>query len=118
LKKIYASIDTVLFGYAEFKPLDLWTILLNPDATELTMSMSNLQRVVIHTETYNFHLVERFITYAVNYIGQKHLKEHVEVHIYGDPDRLHPNLRNSFENLCKHIEMHEEDGELLTDKLK
>jgi len=106
LKKIYASIDAVIFGHAEFKPLNARTILLNPDVTELAMSMSNLQRVVIHTKTYNFHLVERFITYAVNYIGQKHLKEHVEVNIYGDPDKLHPNLRNGFENLCKCVEVH------------
>jgi hypothetical protein len=28
------------------------------------------------------------------------------VHIYGDPDKLHPNLRNSFENLCKRVVVH------------
>jgi hypothetical protein len=76
---------------------------MNPDVSNLTMSMSHLKKVKIYTETYSFHQVERFLTYAVNYIGQKHLKENVEVDIYGDPDKLHPNLRNNFEHLCKRV---------------
>ena len=80
---------------------------LNPDVLTLTIAMPVLKRINIHTKTYDFYQVERFITYAVNYVGQKHLKEHVEVHVYGDPDKLHPNLRNSLENLCKCVEVHE-----------
>jgi hypothetical protein len=47
------------------------------------------------------------MTYAINAIGQQHLKQHVAVHIYGDPDALHANLRNSFENVCHAIEKHQ-----------
>ena len=80
-------------------------MLLNPDVTELTIPISKLKWIGIHAETYDFHLVERFITYAVNYIGQEHLKEHVGVDIHGDPDKLHPNLRNSLKNLCKSVKL-------------
>ena len=81
----------------------------NLDLSEFTISMSRLERIEIYTETYDFHLVERFITYAVNYIGQGYLKNNVEVHIYGDQNKLHPNLRNSLENLCKCVEVHGRD---------
>ena len=118
LQKIYALIEVVIFGNVEIKDFVPRTTLLNPDVSTVTMPMSALEKIEIYTETYDFHLVERFITYAVNYIGQEYLKEHVEVHVYGDPDKLHPNLRNSLENLCKHVEMYEEDAGLLADNLK
>lgn len=111
IRNICASIDTIIFGKDTIKVLNQVlnqaATLPNLDLSEFTISMSRLERIVIYTETYDFHLVERFITYAVNYIGQEYLKEHVEVHVYGDPDKLHPNLRNSFKNLCKCVEVHE-----------
>ena len=110
LKKIYASIKVIIFGHGEFGTFNQQTTLLNPDVSELSLPMSRLKRIEIYTKTYDFRLMERFITYAVNYIGQKHLKKKVEVHIYGDPEKLHPNLRNSFENLCKSIAVHEADS--------
>jgi hypothetical protein len=100
-------IEVVIFGSVEINDFTPRTTLLNPDVSTVTMPMSALEKIEIYAETYDFHLVERFITYAVNYIGQEHLKEHVEVHIYGDPDKLHPNLRNSLENLCKCVEVHQ-----------
>ena len=105
LEKIYAAIDTVIFGHGKFKSLNPCTTLFEADITELSMSMSQLKKIIVSTETYNFHQVERFITYAVNYIGQEYLKNNVEVHIYDDPSKLHPNLRNSLENLCKCVEV-------------
>ena len=104
------NIETVIFTHRDINIADPRKMLKNPESAELTIPMSSLKRIVIHTDTYNFHLVERFITYAVNYIGQKHLKKKVEVHIYGDPEKLHPNLRNSFENLCKRVDVHEIDS--------
>lgn len=56
----------------------------------------------------DFHQVERFITYAANFIGQDYLKQRVEVHLYGKPEQLHSNLRNSFQNLCHSIHLHDE----------
>ncbi len=136
LKKIYASIDFVIFGQGKFnlkrgktlhnfdaaepvmpKPdykqsLQIYPSEVLPDASEFTIPLSRLRRIVIQTGTYDFRLVERFITYAVNYLDRKHLKEQIEVHIYGDPEKLHPNLRNTFENLCKCVRVHKGDLDL------
>lgn len=106
LKQIYVSIEVVLFRSASANILNPHTTLLNPDVADLTFPMSHLEKIVIYTGAYDFHLIERFITYAVSYIGQKHLKKSVEAHIYGDPDKLHPNLQNSLENLCRNIAVH------------
>lgn len=107
LEIIFSSIDTISFGDDQHKESNQRTILHDPDVSKLTIAMPNLERIIIYTETYNFHQVERFITYAVNYIGQKYLKENVEVHIYGNTDNFHPNLLNNFKNLCKFVEVHE-----------
>jgi hypothetical protein len=104
LKDICHSIEVITFGSNKPDGLNKYS---SPDVSELTLPISLLKRIEIYTETYDFYQIERFITYAVNYIGQKHLKEHIEVHIYGDPDKLHPNLRNTFKNLCKCVNVHE-----------
>jgi hypothetical protein len=104
LEDICCSTEAIAFGSP-----DVLNNYFSPDVSELTLPMSSLKRIEIHTETYDFYQVERFITYAVNYIGQQHLKNHVEVHIYDDPAKLHPNLRNSLENLCKNVDVHEEN---------
>ena len=82
---------------------DPLTILPNPDLSDLTLPLTRLRQVIVDTESYSLPLVEKFLTYAVNYIGQKHLKMNVEVVLYGEPKKLHPNLYNSFQNLCKSI---------------
>lgn len=101
------SIETVLFGQKKLRWFDENLMLLDPDVSELIIPISKLKWIEIYPETYNFHHVEHFITYAVNYIGQEYLKKRVEVHIYDDPDKLHPNLRNTFKNLCKCVEVHQ-----------
>jgi HEAT repeat protein len=105
LNTIYTAIEVVLFGTPEYQEFERQTTLQNPDVSDFNIPMSHLEKIAISTETYNFHQVERFITYAVNYIGQEYLKNNVEVHIYDDPSKLHPNLRNSLENLCKCVEV-------------
>lgn len=79
----------------------------NPDVSSLTVPMTELKRILLHVETYDFHLVERFVTYAINTFGQKHLRKDIEVHIYGNPDHLHINLWNTIRNLFRHIQIHE-----------
>jgi hypothetical protein len=115
LEKICFSINGVHFGHGELNVINYQHTWLNPDISDFTMPMPYLRKIEIYTKTYNFHQVERFITYAVNYIGQEYLKNNVEVHIYDDPNKLHPNLRNSLENLCKCVEVYEEDKGLLTE---
>ena len=68
--------------------------------------MLSLKRIVLHTETYDFHLAERFVTYAINALGQKHLRKHVEVNIYGNSEHIHVNLWNTIRNLFHHIHIH------------
>jgi len=75
----------------------------NPDVSRLTIAMNSLNRILIDTATYDFHFVERFITYAVNHVGRLHLKRNVEVHIYGDPGKLHGNLKSLFESLLREV---------------
>lgn len=82
-------------------------ILDNPDVSELSFPFVHLKRVDIETATYDFHQLERFLTYAINILGQAYLKSTVDVHIYGDQNALHPNLRNTLTNLCKSIIAHE-----------
>jgi HEAT repeat protein len=106
LKNIYASVNTIVLGNTSSKIPNPRIIWYNPDVSELTIPMSNLKRIEMYTESYNVLQVERFMTYAINYIGQKHLKKHVEVHIYGDPEKLHLNLQNAFKNLCKSVKVY------------
>jgi hypothetical protein len=100
------SVERIIFGTFSLHNDDPYTTLHNPDVVELTFPFVHLKQILIDPKTYDFHLVERFLTYAVNYIGQDYLKEHVAVVLYGDPEQLHPNLRNSFNNLCRQIQVH------------
>jgi len=108
LNRILVSVETVIFGDGDLNDFNPRTSLYDFEVSELTVPLSALKTIIIHTPGYNFHQVERFLTYAINSIGQKYLKEHVEVHIYGESDAFHPNLRNNFENLCKRVEFHQE----------
>jgi len=101
LEKI-CSLSAVTFG-AGLDMIPKRTFLHNPDVAGLVIPMQNLSRIIINSESHNFYLVERFITYAVNYIGRDYLKKNVEVHVYGDSEKLHGNLRNLFENLFKTV---------------
>lgn len=102
LGKICPQITTVTFG--EFSTNRDKMTLNNPDVEALTITLKNIQKVLVNSKNYDLRLMQKFITYAVNYIGQKHLRENVEVHIYGNSDMLDPNLRNSFHNLFKKVE--------------
>lgn len=106
-KQVDVDIETVIFANARVPTYDLHRTWQNPDSSEQTLSLSHLKQIVVDSETYNFHLVERFLTYALDYIGQDHLEKEVDVHIYGDPEKLQQNLRNNFTNLCKSITVHE-----------
>lgn len=103
LASLYALVDGVIFGAHQPSDQSQRFTLHNPDVADLIFPMSQLERILIATDTYDFFLVERFMTYAANFIGRKHLKKQVEVHLHGNPDTLHRNLRNMFTNLCKSV---------------
>ncbi len=96
------QVEHILFGSFPTIHEDSPTCLQNPDVSELSFPFVYLQRVSIATKSYNFHLVERFLTYAVNMLGSHHLKA-IDVHVYGKPDEIHQNLWNNFTYLCHHV---------------
>lgn len=100
------DIETVVFGNKIPIEVSARTTWQNPDSTNFMLPLKHLQQIAVYPATYDFHLLERFLTYAVNYIGQKQLKKQVTVHIHGDPDALDQNLRNNFEHLCKEVVVH------------
>ena len=101
LNKNFPQIIEIIFG--ENPSNNSSNTIKNVDVSKLTIPMSSLTKIHIDADTYDFDMVERFITYSINYVGQKHLRKKVEVCIYGNPDKLHPNLLNSFKNLCRKV---------------
>jgi HEAT repeat protein len=103
VQQIYNSVTTVYFGkHAPENTVDR-SIWYNPDPTRTTVPLSNLKILSIEAQGCDLYSVERFLTYAVDYIGQYYLKKTVEVHIYGDLAYIYPHLRNVLTNLCKQI---------------
>lgn len=108
LTQLLSVVKIVVFGNLQVKPARQKITLCNPDVMELTVPMQQLEHIAIHTPTHNFYQVEQFLTYAINHLGQDHLKKHVTVHIYGGPAQLHHNLQNTLQNLCKTMTFHQE----------
>lgn len=99
------KIRLVYFGQHQ-SHLEQYHALRNPEVASLIIPMSHLRTIVIDVSSCDVAQVERFITYAVNYIGQKHLKRHVKAQIYGKPEQLPPNIRNTLLNLCQDVSIH------------
>ena len=101
---MYSAIETVAFGVqTSTEEMPKMTTWWNPHIPDLPISLSNLKNIVIDAGTYDFYELERFLTYAVNAMGQPYLKKHVAVHLYGTREKLHPNLRNNLINLCHRV---------------
>ncbi len=103
LTTLLSSVKIVVFGDIHITEDRKRITFQNPDVEALNVPMENLEHIVVHVETYEFHRLERFLTYAVNYIGQNYLKHEVVAHVYGDAANLHPNLLNTLKNVCKDI---------------
>jgi hypothetical protein len=56
-----------------------------------------------------FRLVERFLTCAVNVIGQEYLRSNVTAVLYDDPIGLHPNLRENLTQMCSKVTIQSKD---------
>jgi hypothetical protein len=109
LTKLLSSVKIVVFGTLQVKASRKRVTFKNPDVEALTLPMERLEHLVVHIPTYDFHALERFLTYAINHIGQQYLRQHVVVHLYGEPTDLHTNLRNTLNNLCKEVKEHAEN---------
>jgi hypothetical protein len=100
------AVTTIVFGNPKGGPKKSGEVLENPDVAGLTFPFVHLRNLVIQTNTYDFHQVERFLTYAVNVVGADYLKKRVTVHIYGKPAKLQANLHNTINNLFRHVNIH------------
>jgi HEAT repeat protein len=109
LTELLSSVTIVVFGNLQVKASRKRITFKNPDVEALTLPMEHLKHLVVHIPTFDFHALERFLTYAINHIGQQYLRQHVIVHLYGEPTDLHPNLRNTLNNLCKEVKEHAEN---------
>jgi hypothetical protein len=97
------QIRTIRFDESPSKMLDNPRIVWNPDISMLEHPPFGLERLEINATAYSFHHVERFLTYSLNALGSKHLKDILEVVIIGKSSNIHPNLRNGFANLCHRV---------------
>jgi hypothetical protein len=102
-------VTCIIFGSPPRSESVSLTTLLNPDVSALTTPFFHLHQVVIYADSYDFHHVERFLTYAINYMGQEYLKHHVDVLLYGDMKELHPNLRNNLVTICQRVSVQEHE---------
>jgi hypothetical protein len=109
LSTICTSITTVVFGVLKEGSANPQTTWINPEVAAFTLPLNQLSSILLMSGTFDFYQAERFLTYAVNYIGQEHLQRRVDVHIYGTQEQRFSNLWNSLTNLCKNVIMHEEE---------
>ena len=106
---VETDIDSMYFGanVPQNFPQHAGT-LVNPDVSLLQLPLWRLKTVVIDLKTHDFHAIEYFITYAMQYLGAKHCQQHMAVYLLGkDPNVMHTNLRNNLTSLCKTVEMSE-----------
>jgi hypothetical protein len=106
LQQICPLVQAIIFGKTFEISHDKECTLYNPDLTNLAVPMKNLRTIILCTESYDFYLVEKFLTYTANVLGQDYSKQHITVHLYGPSGNLHPNLKNSFINMTKKIQQH------------
>lgn len=104
LQQICAGIRVVVFEAVSEQVPAAPTVWHNPNVAALTLPLAQLERLDIDADTADFYVLEQFLTYAVAYLGQQYLEEHVVAVVRGNSERLHPNLRNNLKNLCARVE--------------
>ena len=97
------AVEAIVFGHAPEAPEYPARIVYNPDVTDLTFPFVRLQRILLDSRQCSLYLAERFVTYAVNALGERYLRQHVDVQVYGAPEDLQPNLKNALTNLCRRV---------------
>lgn len=101
---IQIFIETVAFGRVPCEETPSPTCWHNPDVMQFRLPLRRLRRIEIDAATAPFREIDRFLTYALEYMGQEFLRLNVTAHLRGSPDALPRNLRNNLANLCKRIE--------------
>ncbi len=102
-KAVEIAIDTVRFGVFPLEETPSPTLWQHPDVLQFQLPLRRLRRIEIDADTANPIEIERFLTYALEYMGQEFLRLNVVAQLRGSPDALSKNLRNNLSNLCKRI---------------
>ncbi|MBN1411341.1 MAG: HEAT repeat domain-containing protein [Spirochaetales bacterium] len=102
ISDIYSAIVKAYFG--ETTKTDRTDSAFNPVVPDLQRPLKNLKTIIIDSPTFNRELLEKFITYLTNTLGESVLKEKITISIRGDRELIHKNLLNMFQNIFKHIE--------------
>lgn len=101
-KSFYHNVRYVHFGEIWSEKDRYGTTLKNPDMAGLNVPLDNLSEVIINTRSFDTGLLEKFLDYAVRYIGEQYLKEHVYVcYFFSTPRNLDPQLRNRLRTIFK-----------------
>ena len=97
-KAVEIAIETVSFGDVSLDAATCWH---GPDMRHFQLPLRRLRRIEIDAITANPIDIERFLTYALEYMGQDFLRLNVTAHLRGSPDALPKNLRNNLSHLCQ-----------------
>jgi hypothetical protein len=99
----FVRTSIVIFGTLSNLVQSAGVIQHNPDMAEVRLPMPRLQEIHIAPQTANMIALERFLTYALNSVGQTRLKRVVMVYIHGHSAQLPHHIRNSLTNLCRGV---------------
>jgi hypothetical protein len=92
----------VMFGDFHPKRQRRVFLLINPDVVQRTFPIE-VSEVYIDTATCDRNLLERFITYIVNYPPTRGVQS-VHILCKGELDELGANLKNALHNNFRHIQ--------------
>jgi len=95
----YENVRYIHFGVISLEEEKYDTTLKDPDLSELTLPMTNLCSAYINTNSFDIILLNKFIDYALKYLGETFIMQHVQVYYYGSPKNLEPKLRNLLKDL-------------------
>jgi HEAT repeat protein len=108
LKQVSQLVHVVMFGDEVRPAYRPQHTLCNLEVSNLTESLPQLQCIVIETASCDRYQVERFLSYALNALGQPYFKHVVEAEVYGNPQHLPDHFQNLLTNICKAVHIHAE----------
>ncbi|MBN1413177.1 MAG: hypothetical protein JW969_20220 [Spirochaetales bacterium] len=100
-RKILTKIDTVILGDNIFRVEKGY--LRNPDLTRFPSPLMCLEHLMIDVDSCLPMDIERFVTYAINIIGEKKLRRNLNVTVHENIKKLNANQLNLLKNISKGI---------------
>ncbi len=100
-KQINPLVKGIIFG--NIKLNGCRKAVSNVQFENMKVPFENLELILIDAYSYEMIKVEQFITYALDYIGEKYLKRKVTAYIRGNEKDLQQNLLNNLKNNFKKV---------------